>query len=76
MAKDDAKIEMRKRKKGDDADLDITPMIDITFLLLAFFVVGVDVVVMTMMILLLDMVAMIDLVTTLLVFVVVVGAWQ
>lgn len=28
----------RKRKRSEDADLDITPMIDITFLLLAFFV--------------------------------------
>ena len=28
-----------KRKKPDDADLDITPMIDVTFLLLIFFMV-------------------------------------
>ncbi len=27
-----------RRKSDDEADLDITPMIDITFLLLAFFV--------------------------------------
>ncbi len=36
----DTKVEMKSRKKrADDGDLDITPMIDITFLLLAFFVV-------------------------------------
>ncbi len=31
-------IKLTKPKKREDADLDITPMIDITFLLLAFFV--------------------------------------
>lgn len=36
----DSKIVMKKRtKRAGDGDLDITPMIDITFLLLAFFVV-------------------------------------
>lgn len=29
-----------RRRKGDEAELDITPMIDITFLLLSFFVVA------------------------------------
>ena len=37
---EDIDIDIRSRKtKTEDADLDITPMIDITFLLLAFFVV-------------------------------------
>lgn len=36
----EARVELPKRKRNaDDGDLDITPMIDITFLLLAFFVV-------------------------------------
>lgn len=30
---------VRKRDRGDDAEMDITPMIDITFLLLIFFLV-------------------------------------
>ena len=34
----DEQFQLSKRKKREDADLDITPMIDITFLLLAFFV--------------------------------------
>ena len=38
MSNPDAQLELRVRKK-EDADLDMTPMIDITFLLLAFFVV-------------------------------------
>lgn len=38
--KDDSGIQLPKRKRNkDDGELDITPMIDITFLLLAFFVV-------------------------------------
>ena len=37
MAIDD-QFQLSKKRKRDDADLDITPMIDITFLLLAFFV--------------------------------------
>ena len=37
MAIDD-QFQLSKRKRRDDADLDITSMIDITFLLLAFFV--------------------------------------
>lgn len=37
---DEAGIELPKRKRNpDDGELDITPMIDVTFLLLAFFVV-------------------------------------
>lgn len=37
---DEAMIQMPKRKRNpDDGELDITPMIDVTFLLLAFFVV-------------------------------------
>ncbi len=36
----ETRIELSQRKRrSDDGDLDITPMIDITFLLLAFFVV-------------------------------------
>ena len=36
----DATIELPKRKRNkDDGELDVTPMIDVTFLLLAFFVV-------------------------------------
>ena len=36
----DATLELPKRKRNpDDGELDITPMIDVTFLLLAFFVV-------------------------------------
>ncbi|MDG1872354.1 MAG: biopolymer transporter ExbD [Mariniblastus sp.] len=36
----DTNIELPKRKRNkDDGELDITPMIDVTFLLLAFFVV-------------------------------------
>lgn len=36
----ETRVEMKSRKRrSDDGDLDITPMIDITFLLLAFFVV-------------------------------------
>ncbi len=38
--REDAKVEMKTRvKRAGDGELDITPMIDITFLLLAFFVV-------------------------------------
>lgn len=37
---DEPNIELPKRKRNpDDGELDITPMIDVTFLLLAFFVV-------------------------------------
>ena len=37
---EEANIELPKRKRNpDDGELDITPMIDVTFLLLAFFVV-------------------------------------
>lgn len=37
---EDTKIELRKHKRNpEDGELDITPMIDVTFLLLAFFVV-------------------------------------
>lgn len=37
---DEAGIQLPKRKRNpDDGELDITPMIDVTFLLLAFFVV-------------------------------------
>lgn len=37
---DDVSIELPRRKRNpDDGELDITPMIDVTFLLLAFFVV-------------------------------------
>ena len=37
---EEAAIELPKRKRNpDDGELDITPMIDVTFLLLAFFVV-------------------------------------
>ena len=37
---DNEKLEMPKRRRNkDDGELDITPMIDVTFLLLAFFVV-------------------------------------
>jgi biopolymer transport protein ExbD len=32
-------MELPKRKRQEEADLDVTPMIDVTFLLLAFFVV-------------------------------------
>jgi biopolymer transport protein TolR len=36
----DAALELPKRKRNsDDGELDVTPMIDVTFLLLAFFVV-------------------------------------
>lgn len=36
----DAELQLPKRKRNpDDGELDITPMIDVTFLLLAFFVV-------------------------------------
>jgi len=39
--KDDSGLKLPKRKRNaDDGELDITPMIDITFLLLAFFVVA------------------------------------
>lgn len=39
--KDDSGLTLPKRKRNpDDGELDITPMIDITFLLLAFFVVA------------------------------------
>ncbi len=39
--KDSGGIQLPKRKRNkDDGELDITPMIDITFLLLAFFVVS------------------------------------
>lgn len=39
--KDDSGVQLPKRKRNpDDGELDITPMIDITFLLLAFFVVA------------------------------------
>lgn len=39
--KDESGIQLPKRKRNkDDGELDITPMIDITFLLLAFFVVS------------------------------------
>lgn len=38
MSEADGQLEIRHRKR-EDAELDITPMIDITFLLLAFFVV-------------------------------------
>lgn len=39
--KEDAGLKLPKRKRNpDDGELDITPMIDITFLLLAFFVVA------------------------------------
>jgi len=39
--KNDAGLKLPKRKRNpDDGELDITPMIDITFLLLAFFVVA------------------------------------
>ena len=40
MSKTDTQVTLKKRKENpDDGELDITPMIDITFLLLAFFVV-------------------------------------
>ena len=40
MSKTDTQLTLKKRKENpDDGELDITPMIDITFLLLAFFVV-------------------------------------
>ena len=36
---EEANIELPKRKRNpDDGELDITPMIDVTFLLLAFFI--------------------------------------
>jgi biopolymer transport protein TolR len=39
--KDESGLKLPKRKRNpDDGELDITPMIDITFLLLAFFVVA------------------------------------
>jgi len=39
-SREDGKVVMKTReRRADDGDLDITPMIDITFLLLAFFVV-------------------------------------
>ncbi len=39
--RDDTGVDIRpKKKKAEDNELDITPMIDITFLLLAFFVVA------------------------------------
>ena len=38
--KNDTGIELPKKERNpDDGELDITPMIDVTFLLLAFFVV-------------------------------------
>jgi len=40
MSKTETQLTLKKRKQNpDDGELDITPMIDITFLLLAFFVV-------------------------------------
>ena len=40
MSNSDTKLELPKRKRHpDDGELDITPMIDVTFLLMAFFVV-------------------------------------
>jgi len=36
---DDAPPMLKRRDRGDDVDMDITPMIDITFLLLIFFIV-------------------------------------
>ena len=39
--KEESGLKLPKRKRNpDDGELDITPMIDITFLLLAFFVVA------------------------------------
>lgn len=37
---DTGPLELAPRKRGDDVEMDITPMIDITFLLLIFFLVA------------------------------------